>query len=54
MSVTGHTKEISTLHAIKFGSEIVHKDVSTGAFSLNGYDTSNIMSAKKVVLKFPL
>ena len=43
---------MSTLHAIKLDVE-VHKDrsVSTGAFSLNGYDSSHIMSAKKAVLK---
>ena len=46
---------MSTLHAIKFGGEVVHKDrsVSTGAFSLNGYDSSYIMSAKEAVLKVP-
>jgi hypothetical protein len=48
---------MSTLHAIKLDSEVVHKDgyVSTGAFSLNGHDSSYIISAKKAVLKgFPL
>ena len=42
---------MSTLHAIKLGGN-VHKDrsVSTGAFSLNGHDSSHIMSA---VLKVP-
>jgi hypothetical protein len=55
MSGAGHTQVISTLHAIKFGGEVVHKDryVSTGSFSLNGHDSSNIMSAKKDVLKVP-
>jgi hypothetical protein len=45
---------MNTLHAvIKFGSEVVHKDrsVSAGAFSLNGHDSSYIMSAKKDVPK---
>jgi len=43
---------MSTLHAIKFGGEFVHKyrSVSTGVFSLNGHDSSHIMSAKKAVL----
>ena len=43
-----------TLHAIKLGGE-VHKDrfLSTGAFSLNGHDSSYIVSAKKAVLKVP-
>ena len=38
MSGAGHTKVVSTLHAIKFVGEAVHKDrcVATGAFSLNG------------------
>jgi len=51
----GHTKVMSTLHTIKFGGEVVHKDryASTGAFSLNGHDSSNIMPAKKAVLKVP-
>ena len=44
---------MSTLHAIKLGSEVVHnnRSVSTGAFSLKGHDSSYIMSAKKVLLK---
>jgi len=44
---------MSTLHAIKLGGEAVHNDrsVSTGAFSLNGHDSSYIMSAKTAVLK---
>jgi hypothetical protein len=56
VSGAGHTKVMSTLHAIKFGGEVVHKDryVSTGAISLNGHDSSNIMSAKKLCLRFPL
>jgi hypothetical protein len=43
-----------TLHAIELGGE-VHKDrsASTGAFSLNGHDSSYIMSAKAAVLKVP-
>ena len=47
---------MSTLHAITLGSEVVHKDrsVSTGAFSLNGHDSSYIMSAKKALLKVPV
>ena len=46
---------MSTLRAIKLGSEVVHKDrfVSTGAFSLNGHDSSYTMSAKRAVLKVP-
>jgi len=42
---------MSTLHAVKLGGE-VHKGrpVSTGGFSLNGHDSSYIMSAKKAVL----
>lgn len=46
---------MSTLHTIKMGGEVVHKDrsVSTGAFSLNGHDSSYIMSAKIAVLKVP-
>jgi len=46
---------MSTLCAIKVDDEVVHKDgyVSTGAFSLNGHDSSNIMSAKNAVLKVP-
>jgi len=45
---------MSTLHAIKLNGE-VHKDrsASAGAFSLNGQDSSYIMSAKKAVLKVP-
>jgi len=45
---------MSTLHAIKLCGE-VHKDrsASTGAFSLNGHDSSYIMSAKKALLKVP-
>ena len=48
-----HTKVMSTLHTIKFGSEVVHKgrSVSTRAFSLNGLDSSFIMSTKKAILK---
>jgi hypothetical protein len=44
---------MSTLHTIKLGDEVVHKDrsLSTGAFSLNGHDSSYIMSAKKSVFK---
>jgi hypothetical protein len=44
---------MSTLHTIKFGGEVVHngKSVSTDAFSLNGHDSSYIMSAKKAVFK---
>jgi hypothetical protein len=55
MSGTGHTKVMSTLQAIKFDGEVVHQDryVSTGAFSLNKHDSSNIMSVKKAVLKVP-
>jgi len=43
---------MSSLNAIKLGGE-VHKDrsVSTGAFLLNGHDSSYIISAKKTVLK---
>jgi len=43
---------MSTLHAIKFGGEFVHKyrSVSTGVFPLNGKDSSYTMSAKKAVL----
>jgi hypothetical protein len=37
---------MSTLHAIKLGGE-VHKDRSV---SLNGHDSSYMMSAKKAVL----
>ena len=46
---------MSTVHALKLGSEVVHKDrsVSMGAFSQNGHDSSYIMSAKKAVLKVP-
>ena len=46
---------MSTLHAIKFGGAVIHKDrsVSTGAFPLNGHENSYIMSAKKAVLKAP-
>ena len=46
---------MSTLHAIKFGGEVVHKDssVSTSAFSLNGHENSYILSEKKAVLKVP-
>jgi hypothetical protein len=53
MSGAGHTKVMSTLHTIKFDGEVVYKDryVLTGAFSLNGHDSSNIMPAKKAVLK---
>ena len=49
-------KVMSTLHAIKLGGEVVHKDrsVSTGDFQLNGHDSSYIMSAKRAVLRFPL
>ena len=38
---------------MKLGGEVVHNErsVSTGAFSLNGRDSSYIMSAKKAVLK---
>jgi hypothetical protein len=45
---------MSTLHAIELGGE-VHKDrsASTGAFSLNGHDSSYIMSAKKAAIKVP-
>jgi len=45
---------MSTLHAIKLGGE-VHKDrsASTGDFSINGHDSSYIMSAKKAVLRVP-
>jgi hypothetical protein len=48
-------KVMSTLHVIKLGSEVVHKDrsVSTDAFSLNGHDTSYIMSAKRAMLMVP-
>jgi hypothetical protein len=51
----GHTKVMSTLRTIKFGGEVVHKDryASIGALSLNGHDSSNIMPAKKAVLKVP-
>jgi len=43
---------MSTLHAIKFGGEFVHKyrSVSTGIFSLNGHGSSYIMSPKRAVL----
>jgi len=46
---------MNTLHAVRLGSEVVHKDrsVSTGAFSLTGHDSSYSMSAKKDVLKVP-
>jgi hypothetical protein len=46
---------MSTLNAIKLGGEVVHKDrsVSRGAFSLNGHDSSNNMSAKKAVHNVP-
>jgi len=46
---------MNTLHAIKLGGGDVHKDraVSTGASSLNGHDSSYIMSVKAAVLKFP-
>jgi hypothetical protein len=46
--------QVIQIHAIKLGGE-VHKDrsASTGAFSLNGYDSSYIMSAKKAVLEVP-
>jgi len=46
---------MSTLHAIKLGGEIVHKEtsVSTSDFSLNGHDSSYIMSAKKTELIVP-
>ena len=46
---------MSILHAIELGGEEVHKDrsVATGAFSLNGHDSSFIMSTKKAVLKVP-
>ena len=46
---------MSKLHALHFGSETVHKDtpISKGAFSLNGHDSSYVMSAKKAVLKVP-
>ena len=46
---------MGTLNAIKLGGEVVHKDrsVSTGAFSLNGHDSSYIMSAKKAVHNIP-
>ena len=39
----------------ELGGEVGHKDrsVLTGAFSLNGQDTSYIMSVKKAVLKVP-
>ena len=45
---------MNTLHAIKLGGE-VHKDrsVATGAYSLNGHDSSHVTSAKKTVLKVP-
>lgn len=45
---------MSTLHAIKLGGD-VHKDrsTSTGAFSLNGHDSSYIMTAKTAVLNVP-
>jgi hypothetical protein len=45
---------MSTLHAVKLGGD-VHKDrsVSTGAFSLNGHDSSYIVSANKPVLNVP-
>jgi hypothetical protein len=41
---------MSRLHTFKMGGD-VHKDrsVSKGAFSLNGHDSSYIMSAKKAV-----
>ena len=43
---------MSTLHAMKLGGEDAQDTpVSTGAFSLNGHDSSYIMSAKKAVLK---
>jgi hypothetical protein len=46
---------MTTLQAIKLGDEVVHKErsVSTCAFSLNGHDSSYIMSAKKAVLMVP-
>jgi hypothetical protein len=48
---------MSTLHAItsKFGCEVEHKNrlISTGAFSLNGQDSSHIVSAKRAVLQVP-
>jgi len=46
---------MSMLHAVKLGDAAVHKDgaVSTGAFSLNGHDSSYITSAKNAVLKDP-
>jgi hypothetical protein len=39
---------MSTLHTIKFGGE-VHNDrsVSIGDYSLNGYDSSHVMSEKE-------
>jgi hypothetical protein len=39
---------MSTLHATELGGEM-HKDksVSTGGFSLNGHDSSHIMSEKE-------
>jgi hypothetical protein len=47
---------MSTLHAINLGGENVHKanSVSAGAFSLNGHDSSYVISAKKVVFKVPI
>ena len=46
---------MSTLHIIKFGGEVVHKErsVSTHAFSLNWHENLYILSAKKAVLKVP-
>jgi hypothetical protein len=43
--VVRHAKVMSTLDAIKLGGD-VHKDrsVSIGGFSLNGHDSSHIMS----------
>jgi len=47
---------MSTLHAVQLGGEVVHsnRSVSTGAFSLNGHDSSYIVLAKKAVLKVPV
>jgi len=46
---------MSTLHEIKFGGQVVHKDrpISTGAFLPNGQEFIYIMSAKKAVLHVP-
>jgi len=46
---------MSTLHAIKLGGEVMHKDrsVLTGVFSLKGHDSSYTMSAKRAMLKVP-